>query len=108
MPRRAQANASDKLTADPRASASGDDPRKLLIHRGRVLRLPDVRRTTGLSRSSIYELQAEDLFPRSIKLGERAVGWLEEEVREWLAKRSEARCTAAARARAAASAQSAD
>jgi prophage regulatory protein len=39
---------------------------------------------TGLGRSFIYELQAEGRFPRRIKIGVRAVGWLEEEVRKWL------------------------
>ena len=41
----------------------------------------------------IYEMQAEGRFPRRIKLGERAVGWLESEVRDWLATRIEiSRC----------------
>jgi prophage regulatory protein len=37
----------------------------------------------------IYQMQAEGRFPQRIKLGERAVGWLESEVREWLATRIE-------------------
>jgi len=32
----------------------------------------------------IYQMQAEGRFPQRIKLGERAVGWLESEVRDWL------------------------
>ena len=42
---------------------------------------------TGLGRSTIYRLQADQQFPQSIKLGIRAVGWLEREVQEWLAER---------------------
>jgi len=42
---------------------------------------------TGLGRSFIYQLQAEGQFPRRIKIGLRAVGWLEDEVRRWLAER---------------------
>jgi prophage regulatory protein len=53
----------------------------------RVLRLREVCKITGLGRSFIYQLQAESHFPHSIKLGARAVGWLEHEVREWLADR---------------------
>jgi len=53
----------------------------------RVLRLKEVCRMTGLGRSFIYRLQAENRFPHSIKLGVRAVGWLEDEVRKWLADR---------------------
>jgi prophage regulatory protein len=53
----------------------------------RVLRLKEVCRMTGLGRSFIYQLQAEGQFPRRIKIGLRAVGWLEDEVRRWLAER---------------------
>ena len=50
----------------------------------RVLRLKDVCKVTGLGRSFIYQLQTERRFPHSIKIGVRAVGWLEGEVQEWL------------------------
>jgi len=50
----------------------------------RVLRLKEVCKVTGLGRSFIYQLQAEKRFPHSIKIGARAVGWLDGEVREWL------------------------
>ena len=52
-----------------------------------VLRLPQVCRVTGLCRSMIYRLEAEKLFPGRIKLGPRAVGWIEAEVQQWLALR---------------------
>ena len=52
-----------------------------------ALRLPQVCTITGLRRSMIYRLQAEKRFPQRIKLSERAVGWLEREVQEWLAER---------------------
>jgi prophage regulatory protein len=53
----------------------------------RLLRLRDVCRTTGLCRSMIYKMQAENRFPRRVKIGLRAVGWLEDEVAPWLADR---------------------
>jgi len=53
----------------------------------RILRLKEVCTVTGLGRSFIYQLQAEKRFPDSIKIGARAVGWLEDEVRDWLADR---------------------
>jgi len=63
---------------------------KLLRHPNeRALRLRQVCQLTGLGRSMIYQMQAEGRFPRRIKLGERAVGWLESEVRDWLAGRIE-------------------
>ena len=52
-----------------------------------VLRLPQVCQVTGLCRSMIYQLEAEQRFPRRIKIGTRAVGWLEGEVQTWLASR---------------------
>lgn len=53
----------------------------------RVLRLPQVCVATGLRRSFIYQLQAQSRFPKSVKIGVRAVGWLESEVQDWLAQR---------------------
>lgn len=50
-----------------------------------VLRLPQVIQVTGLCRSMIYQLEAADRFPRRIRIGSRAVGWLHSEVQQWLA-----------------------
>lgn len=47
----------------------------------RLLRLDAVKDITGLSRSTIY---ADANFPRSVKIGERAVAWVEDEIREWV------------------------
>ncbi|MGC1387871.1 MAG: AlpA family transcriptional regulator [Steroidobacteraceae bacterium] len=63
--------------------------RRLRDPNERALRLRQVCQFTGLGRSMIYQMQAEGRFPRRIKLGERAVGWLESEVRDWLATRIE-------------------
>ena len=56
----------------------------------RILRLPAVRRRTGLSRSSIYLRISQGRFPKPISLGERAVGWVESEVNDWLTRMIEA------------------
>jgi prophage regulatory protein len=56
----------------------------------RVLRLKEVCKVTGIGRSFIYQLQAEQQFPYSIKLGVRAVGWLEGEVQAWVEHRTRA------------------
>jgi prophage regulatory protein len=55
-----------------------------------ILRLAQVCARTGLCRSMIYQLETEQRFPSRIKIGVRAVGWLEEEVQEWLTQRVEA------------------
>jgi len=49
-----------------------------------ILRLPAVKAVTGLSRSTIYLRISEGRFPRPVSLGDRAVGWIEAEVQEWL------------------------
>lgn len=49
-----------------------------------ILRLPSVKARTGLSRSTIYLRISQGCFPRPISLGGRAIGWLEEEITEWL------------------------
>jgi prophage regulatory protein len=54
-----------------------------------ILRLPRVKMRTGLSRATIYARMAQGTFPRHVSLGERAVGWLEEEIDEWLMRRIE-------------------
>ncbi len=56
-----------------------------------VLKLAKVMQITALSRSSIYSFMEKGSFPAAIKLGPRSVGWLEQEIREWLADRVEAR-----------------
>ena len=54
-----------------------------------ILRLPEVKARTGLSRSTIYLRIAEGKFPPPINLGERSVGWVESEIDAWIAKRIE-------------------
>ena len=49
-----------------------------------ILRLPEVKNRTGLSRSTIYARIAESKFPKPVSLGARAVGWLESEIQDWL------------------------
>jgi prophage regulatory protein len=52
-----------------------------------VLRLPTVRQRTGLGRSTIYSRIALGKFPRPIRLSERCVGWLENDIEAWLDER---------------------
>ena len=50
----------------------------------RVLRLPRVQARTGLSRSTIYARVANGTFPKPVRLGARAVDWIESEVDAWI------------------------
>jgi prophage regulatory protein len=54
-----------------------------------ILRLPAVKARTGLSRSTIYLAMSRKEFPRAIRLGEHAVGWVEADVDAWIAERIE-------------------
>lgn len=47
----------------------------------RLLRLDAVKEITGLSRSTIY---ADATFPRPVKIGERAVAWIDDEIKDWV------------------------
>ncbi len=57
----------------------------------RILRLPEVRHTTGLPTSTIYYMIKRKEFPEPIKLGARAVGWRLSEIEKWFADRELAR-----------------
>ena len=50
----------------------------------RILRLPAVMDVTGLGRTTVYEQMAAGRFPKGIKLSERAVGWLEDDIQNWI------------------------
>lgn len=57
------------------------------------LRLPEVKKRTGFSRSSIYLKVSKGLFPKPISLAPRTVGWIESEIDEWIEERIEqSRC----------------
>lgn len=53
----------------------------------RLIRLPEVLNKTGYKKAWIYRLISEDRFPKPIKLGERAVAFIEAEIDEWISGR---------------------
>jgi len=57
----------------------------------KILRLKQVMAITGLARSTLYKYMVTEDFPAQVKLGPRAVGWLEVEVLAWLQSRIEKR-----------------
>ncbi len=54
-----------------------------------LLRLPEVCRTVGLSRSEIYRRMAMNppQFPKSVAIGEAARAWVSDEVAAWVSAR---------------------
>lgn len=52
-----------------------------------ILRIWDVCKRTGISRTRVYKLEGEGRFPARVELGPNSVGWYEHEVSEWCAAR---------------------
>ena len=57
-----------------------------------ILRLRDVVRMTGISRSRIYVFMSREVdpFPKPIRLGPNSVGWRKTEIVAWLDGRERA------------------
>ena len=53
----------------------------------KFIRLPTVIERTGYRRTAIYEKIAAGTFPAPVKLGPRAIAWIEEEIKEWMDER---------------------
>ena len=53
----------------------------------RILRMPEVEARTGLSRSTINVLRRQGRFPQPVRVGARALGWIESEIEEWIRER---------------------
>jgi prophage regulatory protein len=53
----------------------------------RLIRLPEVRHLTSLSRSQLHRLEAAGRFVMRRKIGDRAVAWDLDEVLAWMASR---------------------
>ena len=60
------------------------------IEQQRLMRLDEVKRVTGLSRTLIYEMMPTGDFPERVRLHKRSVGWRACEVLDWLKSRPEA------------------
>ena len=57
----------------------------------RIYRSTDLPAVTGFRMSRIWEMIAEDKFPRPVPLGVRQRGWLASEIQQWQAERIAAR-----------------
>ncbi len=53
----------------------------------KILRFPTIKERTGLSGSLIYQKKKKNEFPSPISLGDRAVGWIESEIEDWILNR---------------------
>jgi prophage regulatory protein len=50
----------------------------------RFMRFKEVRQRVGLSRTSIWRLERKGQFPPRRRLSDNAVGWVEDEVDQWV------------------------
>lgn len=57
----------------------------------RLLRREEVESRTGLSTSTLYQRMLDGKFPKPVPLGEKARGWVESEIDDWIGARIAAR-----------------
>ena len=57
----------------------------------KLIRIKEVMNRTGLARSTVYKYINLGQFPQPIKLGTRAVAWVEREVEAWICESIERR-----------------
>jgi prophage regulatory protein len=50
----------------------------------RIMRLSEVKAVTGLSKTTIYRFEKQGRFPSRVSLGERSVGWFEDDIQAFL------------------------
>ena len=80
------------ITAAEQAAKTENSP-KVIRHelaidpQGRLLRLKEVVRMVGPSRSTIYNYVSDGRFPKHRNIGPRSVGWLDKETHEWIRSR---------------------
>jgi prophage regulatory protein len=61
-------------------------PKSMNIMQQKLLRLPQVKSITGLSKSTIYARISDGTFPKQIPLGPRLVVWVEADIQKWIAE----------------------
>ena len=58
--------------------------RDVPVRQNRILRLPEVRHLTGLSKSTIDRNERDGNFPARRRLSANIVGWLADDIEEWV------------------------
>lgn len=54
----------------------------------RLLRFAEVKAKVGLSRTTLWRLERENLFPKRKRVGKNSIAWLEHEVDQWISRRA--------------------
>jgi prophage regulatory protein len=53
----------------------------------RFIREPECQNLTGLSRTTRWRLEQEGKFPKRLNITENTIGWLSNEIEEWMQSR---------------------
>ena len=54
----------------------------------KIIRFPELRERTGLSRATIFRLERNGNFPKRRKIAAHSIGWILEEIIAWIDSRS--------------------
>ncbi len=54
----------------------------------RLMRIEQVLRACGPSKSTLYKMMAQGKFPRPVRISDRIVGWRQSDIMAWLAERT--------------------
>lgn len=67
-------------------SPKTQNPYEILLKNknAKLIRMPEVLNRTGFCRAWIYRLIEQKRFPEPIKLGERAIAFIESEIDMWI------------------------
>jgi prophage regulatory protein len=57
----------------------------------RLIRLPEVLDKTGSNTCAIYAGMKAGTFPKNVPIGKKSVGWVEDEIDQWISDRIAAR-----------------
>jgi prophage regulatory protein len=57
-------------------------------HPDRILRDPEVRERTGLSRTTRWRLIRKGWFPPAVSITAAAIGWKEPDIQRWIDERT--------------------
>ncbi|EGI4262278.1 AlpA family transcriptional regulator [Escherichia coli] len=52
-----------------------------------LIRLSEVLKRTGYSKAWVYALMSRGQFPQSVKIGARAIAFIESEIDDWIDQR---------------------
>lgn len=60
-----------------------------MVTRLRLMRVADVEREYGISRSTLNSWRTKGLFPDPIQIGPNTIAWRVEEIEKWLRSKGE-------------------